>query len=49
MKVIVGAIAGGSTVAAQIRRAVPESEITLLDVIRYLAMGHAVCHMSSGD
>ena len=41
--VIVGAIAGGSTVAAQIRRAVPESEITLFG--RDPVLGYGTCGM----
>lgn len=41
--VIVGAIAGGSTVAAQIRRAVPESEITLFG--RDELLGYGTCGM----
>ncbi|HJF33547.1 MAG TPA: CoA-disulfide reductase [Sporosarcina psychrophila] len=44
MKVlIVGAIAGGSTVAAQIKRAVPESEITLFG--RDPVLGYGTCGM----
>jgi CoA-disulfide reductase len=41
--VIVGAIAGGSTVASQIRRAVPESQITLFG--RDPVLGYGTCGM----
>ncbi|MER2088574.1 MAG: FAD-dependent oxidoreductase [Sporosarcina sp.] len=41
--VIVGAIAGGSTVAAQIRRAVPDAEITLFG--RDPLLGYGTCGM----
>ena len=41
--IIVGAIAGGSTVASQIRRAVPQSEITLIG--RDPEIGYGTCGM----
>ena len=48
MKVIViGAVAGGSTVASQIRRALPNAEITLIGrdaEIGYGTCGYALCH-----
>ena len=45
--VIVGAVAGGATVAAQIRRSLPDSEIVLIGRILFSATAHAECLMSS--
>lgn len=41
--IVVGAVAGGSTVASQIRRSVPESEITLIG--RDREIGYGACGM----
>ena len=45
--VVIGAVAGGSTVASQIRRVLPKAEITLIGRERKSVMGHAGCHMLS--